>query len=314
MKRKLLTFILALALVFTFGLTANAGMKDYWAQVYSWDGTINADGRLELTKVTSGITYVVMMADSVATLESLYYYDSDQMTTQANPVTGTNYGSTPVGNDMIRFRCDPTEAGDEEVDLIVVDQAGGYTAFVEDFTQYKHSIVIDERPNVRHHGCAFIVTTGSSTEIDTGIQFDRISVIDSMAIEVGTAMSGSAGSALVSFGLAGAGTHGDTDGFIIDEELATAGWHDPWRAGVNTSDSLATLAGEQIAIHEVGAVGAFIGYMSTGTSDTGDGEGILLRTPKVIHGTIEQSLVYMFSTSDAATGWALLHFWFTRVH
>jgi len=312
MTRKLLTFVLAIALVFSVAMTAHAGFKDMWAQVYSWDGTLTADGKMELTKITSGITYAVMKADSVATLETLYYYDSDAMTSLANPVSGTNYGSATVGNDMIRFRVDPAETNDEAVDLIVVDQAGGYTAFVEDFDQYTHSVIIDERPNVRHHGCAFIVTTGSSTEIDTGIQFDRVSVIDAMLIEVGTAMSGGAGSAEVSFGLAGAGTDGDADGFIIDEVLATAGFHDPFRSGVNTSVSLVT-TGEGMAIFAAGAVGPFLGYMSTGTSDTADKQGMLVRTPKIIHGTIEQSLVYMFSTKEATDGWGLLHFWFTRI-
>ena len=109
------------------------------------------------------------------------------------------------------FRCDPTETTDTYVDLIVVDQAGGYTAFVEDFDEYTHSIIIDERPNVRHHGCAFIATGGSSTEIDTGIDFDDVSIIDYMVVEIGTAISGGT-TPLLDVGILSSGTNGDSDG------------------------------------------------------------------------------------------------------
>ena len=57
-----------------------------WAKVYSWDGTIADTGKFVLAEITTGITFAVMMADSSATLETIYVYDSDAYTSLANPV------------------------------------------------------------------------------------------------------------------------------------------------------------------------------------------------------------------------------------
>ena len=312
--RKLLTFILALALVFCMTLPASAVNRDMWAQVYSWDGTMTADGRMELTKITSGITYVVMMADSIATPESLFYYVSDQMTTQANPVTGTSYTDAAIGNDMVRFRVDPTETNDIYVDLIVVDQAGGYTAFVEDFTQYKHSIIIDERPNVRHHGVAFICTTTSSTEVDTGIDFDKVSIIDDMAIEVGTAFPTNTA---ISVGLLAAGTNGDANGFMTYEGMGTQGFSLLTEGGVDLTIPLVSSGVEQLWIPVQPQFGTWLGHWQIGTGVTTSiapqTESLLIRRHLLVYGTWETSLTYTLPVIAADTGWGLIHYWFTRI-
>jgi hypothetical protein len=312
--RKLLTFVLAVAILFSFSLTANATYKNMWAQVYSWDGKMTADGKLELTKLTSGVTYVVMMKNSTATLESLYYYNSGQMTTQANPVTGTNYTSATIGNDMIRFKVDPTETNDAAVDLIVVDQSGGYTAFVEDFDQYTHSIIIDERPNIRHHGVAFLYTTGSSSEVDTGIAFDKVSVIDDIMVEVGTAFSSNT---TLAIGILSTGTNGDKDGFLIEKAcLATAGYHTLYEGAVDLTVPVVSSGGERAGFINSSYIGTFLGNFMQGTSDSAlaeAGVGDLYRHPLLIHGSWENNLSYIFSTLEATTGWGLIHFWFTRI-
>ena len=150
--RKLLTFILALALVFALTMPASATYKNMWAYVYSWDGDLTADGRYELTRIETGISFVVLQRNSGVTMETLYVYDKTPLATtgMAQPVTGTSYASDTVCNDMVAFRVDPGETLDTYVDLIVVDQAGGYTAVVNDFTENTHTIVIDERP-LREH-------------------------------------------------------------------------------------------------------------------------------------------------------------------
>lgn len=311
MIKKLLTLILAIGLIFALSMPAKADFKDMWAYVYSWDGSMTSDGRYELTRVTSGITFVVMMADSVATLETLYEYNDDAFTSLANPVTGTNFTSATVCNDMVSFRVDPTESGDADVDLIVVDQAGGYTAFVEDFNQYKHSIIIDERPNVRHHGCAFIVTSGSSSEIDTGIDFDDISIIDKMIIEVGTAFETDVA---MEVGILSTGTGGDANGFIESEGLATAGFHNPLRAGVDHS-SYSASSSEQGGIINEGSAGTWLAHVFAGTGDTETlaPESLFLPSQLLIHATWENSLTYTFGTTACSTGWGIIHFWFTRI-
>lgn len=309
--KKLFTLVTVIVLALFFIVPANAAMKDMWAKVYSWDGKQTARGLPVLTEITENVTYVVMMRNSVATLETLTKYDDDAYTSLANPVSGTNFGSATVGNDMIRFRVDPTETNDTYVDLIVVDQAGGYTAFVEDFDEYTHTIVIDERPNKRHHGVAFIYTTGSSSEIDTGIDFDDISLIDKMMIEVGTAFDTNVA---MSVGILSTGTNGDSNGFIEDEGVATAGWHNPWRAGVDLTSYTFSSGGEAAAYIIRPAAGTWLMNFGAGTSDTGTFNiGHLNRQQLLIHGTWENSLTYTFGTTAASTGWGMIHFWFTRI-
>ena len=155
MFKKLIKFTLAFMMIFTLVVPANAVMQDMWAKVYSWNGQVNARGQLQLTEINSGVMYVVMVRNSAATPETLTYYNNDAYTSLANPVTGTSFASDTISGDKIAFRVDPTytstedpEYDDKVVDLIVVDQAGGYTAFVEDFDQYTHTIVIDQRPAI----------------------------------------------------------------------------------------------------------------------------------------------------------------------
>lgn len=303
-------FVALLVVGFAFASPSQAAFKDMWAKVYSWDGSMTADGRYELTEITSGVTFVVMQANSVATLETLYYYNNSAFTALANPVSGTNFASDTVCNDMVSFRVDPSETNDTYVDLIVVDQAGGYTAFVENFSEYKHSIIIDERPGVKHHGVAFIYTTGSSSEIDTGIDFDTNSLIHDMILEIGTAFDTDVG---INVGILSSGTNGDPDGFISGATLATAGYKSPWRAGVDLTSYSYSSGGEAGAIINKPTVGTFLGYVDAGTSDTADDAGLAFKEQIMLHGTWETSLTYTFSTTAASTGWGMIHYWFTRV-
>ena len=311
--KRFATLLLALALVFCVFMPANAAMKDMWAKVYSWDGTLTADGKMELTAINSGVTYVVMMADSTATLETLYYYQDDAYTSLGNPVTGTNFTDAAIGNDMVRFRVDPSETNDASVDLIVVDQAGGYTAFVENFNEYKHSIIIDERPNVRHHGCAWILTTTSSTECDTGIDFDTVSIVDDMAIEVGVAFPTNTA---INVGILSSGTNGDADGFIVSEGMGTEGFSLLCEAGVDLTIPVFSSGGEMGCLLNEPAFGTFLGNFTVGTSDSGAGgvyQGVYIRRNLLLYGTWETSLTYTLPLIAADTGWGIIHFWFTRI-
>jgi len=305
--------VLFIAMMLSFPVTGHSAAKDMWAYVYSWDGKMNTDGKMVLTRITSGVTYVVLQTNSLATLETLTYYNNPNNTSLANPVTGTNFASDTISGDMIAFRCDPSETNDTAVDLIVVDQTGGYTAFVEDFDQYTHTVIIDERAGVRHHGCAFIATGGSSTETDTGIDFEDVSVIEYMMVEIGTPISGGT-TPLLDVGLLSSGTNGDSDGFLNDCSLATAGFVQPYRAGIDNS-SYSVTSSEQGGIINVGPVGTFLGHMYAGTGDTETlaAESCFVPQTLTICGTYENSLTYTFPTSHASTGFGLIHFWFTRI-
>jgi hypothetical protein len=321
--KKLLKLALILAVAFALVMPVHAANRDMWAKVYSWDGRISDTGRMVLSEITTGITYAVLMKDSSATIETLYAYGDRNMTALANPVTGTNFASSSSGKEAIRFRVDPLEADDMTVDLMVVDQAGGYSAFVEDFNIYTHTIVIDERPNVIHHGYAFIDTGTASTDIDTGIDFDRPSIIHDMIVEVGLAFPTNM---YLDVGLDTSGTNGLSQGFIDSQGLGTAGYHAISRPGVDltlpmitvnaTSDRLYFLSDGDASTEEYNA-GTWLGHLeyavSSGETNAIFSGGLFARDELMIHGTWEQTLVYTFGTTSASTGWGVIHYWFTRI-
>lgn len=214
--KRLFKILMIIAVAFVLVAPAHAEWRDMWAAVYKLD---NSGGGERLTRITSGITFKVLQADS-DTAETLYVMqDKQAFTSLTNPVTTTNFNSATVCNDTVSFRVDPGHSGDEYVDLIVVDTAGGYTAFIENFDRYNHRIVIDQRPNVLHHGC-YWYADASTSEIDTGIDFDYDTAIFTLFAEVVTAQTGGT----LSVGVLSSGTNGDADGFLATEDISSAGY------------------------------------------------------------------------------------------
>lgn len=333
MRKIILAIVLVISLTFGLTLTANAkavGIQDMWANVYSWDGSMTANGLMEVTRITTGISFVVLQRDSTVTMETLYVYGkkTEVTTGMAQPVTGTSFAAASVCDDKVAFAVDPSETGDTYVDLIVVDQAGGYTSVVRDFTKHTHTIIIDERPLIKHWGAAWLITTATSTNITTGIEFDRPSIIHEMKIQVCTAF---ASMTVVHVGLTAAGTNGDHDGFIHGEQIATQGWNSIYRPGVDLTRYLVSSAGERGCYASTRtpndgllgpSLGTFLGNWMLGTSDTAidsRGIGILNRECLLLHGTTEQSLTYNFGTGVASavaansTGWGIVWFNFTAI-
>jgi len=206
---------MVIAVTFILAVPAQAEWRDMWAAVYK---LTNSGGGDRLTLISSGITFKVLQADS-DTAETLYVMrDKNKLTSLTNPVTTTNFNSATVCNDVVSFRVDPGHSGDEYVDLIVVNTAGGYTAFVENFDRYNHRIVIDQRPNIQHHGCIWYSET-TTDEIDTGIDFGYDTNISAVWNEVvNTVAAGT-----VDVGLLSSGTNGDADGLLDGVLLTTAG-------------------------------------------------------------------------------------------
>lgn len=300
MFKKLLTFTAIIMLSLFLVIPAQAGFKNMWAQVYSWDGSINASGRAELTEITSGITFQVLQAGS-DTIETLLEYGTS--TSLTNPVTTTNYAlATKMrkGAGVLSFRVDPGETNDVAVDLIVVDTSGGYTAFVEDFDQYTHSIIIDERPNIQHSGTIwFTYAAGSATEIDTGIDFDYDSFIHDVWVEPVTVDS----TETIDVGTLSGGTDGDANGFRALVSVATAGF---------VKDTGIIVAGSTHDYVAASTYGADLVTAITGT-DAGDTDvGGKSYIGHVITGANEQSLTYTLTAgSDTAVGY--IHYLFTRL-
>jgi len=273
--RKFSKFLLVLIMAFFIvAPQAHAVMQDMWANVYSWDGSESVDGKPVLTLVTSGITYKVLAIDS-DTAETLYVFNSDAYTSLTNPITTTVFATDATGMDKVAFRVDPTDANnDRYVDLIVVDTAGGYTKFVENFDKYQHTIVIDERPGIMHHGIIWFAAT-STSETDTGIDFDYDTAVHKVIVEIVTAHAGSTD--YLSVGTNSSATvpaeAAAEAGFVVDAAVATAGY----------------------VVQSAANMGTFLD----------DGTNNLVH---VINGSVDPNLIY--SASPAA---GYIHFFFTRL-
>ena len=294
--RKLFKFILALAVVFCMVAPVQAAYHDYWANVYSWDGKMTTDGKPVLTRLTSGVTFKVL-AVGTDTSETLTYYNVEAMTSLTNPVTTTNFASNSVCNDRVAFRCDPTDAtNDRDVDLIVVNTAGGYTAFVEDFSYYNHSIIIDQRPNIQHHGCIWFAA--STAETDTGINFVYDTFIHDVWVEIVTVDA----TETLDVGLLSSETAGDANGLRALVSVATAGY---------PTDTAVITGGTNIDYIPVTTYGALLVTAITG-SDAVATCGGKSYIGHIVTGANAVSLTHTGSAgSDTAAGY--IHYFFTRL-
>lgn len=302
MLRKFIKTFLIVLLLCLFMAPNSHGtgiLYNMWAKVYSWDGTMNNRGQAELTPVVTGITYKVLQAGS-DTVETLYEYGDRLFTSMVNPVTTTNYASSTVsqcGGGQICFRVDPGETNNIAVDLIVVDTAGGYTAFIEDFDSTTHTVVIDERPNIMHHGTIWF-TSNSNSETDTGIDFDYDTMIHDVRIEIVTTDTGET----LDVGLLASGTNGDANGFLTLRSVANKGY--PADTGIITDGTI-------VDFTAVTTYGELLVAAVTGTDTTG-GYGGRSYLGHIVLSANEQSLTYT-ETSGGDTAAGYIHYYFTRM-
>ncbi len=296
MKRfKLFTLVLV-AFAFFIAAPAQAVIQDMWADVYTWDGKMSADGKPTLTLKTSNITYKVL-AVGTTTAETLYYYNTPAMTSLTNPVTATVFTSATVGMDRIQFAVDPTDAtSDRYVDLLVVDLVGGFTAFVDNFDKYTHAIVIDERYGIGHHGTIWFGAASIAVQ-DTGIHFIAGSFIQDVRVEVVKAGDGLS----LDVGILAAATGGDTDGFLANILLTTTGW---------VTDTGVITAGTTIDWTAATTYGALLYTAITGSDAVATGGGRSYLGHIITSETSAGNLVYGMSTTDSTGGY--IHYWFTR--
>ena len=297
--KRLFKLLTALMLVFILAAPVQAGLKDMWAQVYSWDGDISANGQMELTKVETGITFQVLKT-TTGLMETCYEYNDPTMTALVNPVTTTSYalGTIMKAAGVLSFRTDPTAADDESVDLVVVDTAGGYTAFVEDFTRYDHTIVIDERPGIQHVGMVPVLFLASSAEVDTGVDFDYHTLIHDVKVMTTVLDAG----VTVDVGTLSGGTNGNANGFI--DGVSTAATGIPTDTGIITG-------GTNIDYTAVSTYGVLLHTSITGSDAVATNGGSTDLKGYLITGANEQSLTYTPSNSDTFYGYIVVSF--TRI-
>lgn len=267
--KRITYFLIALVLALCLTAPAQAEFKDFWADVYSWDGQMSVDGKPVLSHETADITFKVLQRNS-DTAETLYEYADGTMTSLTNPVTAANFASATVCNDKVAFKVDPTEATDTYVDLIVVDTTGGYTYFFEDFTVNDHTIVIDERPGVVHQGMIWF-TLPSTTETSTGVTFAADTLVQAVQVEVVTVDTTGTGTMDVGTDSSSGGT---ADGFLNDVATSSTGYI---QESISTSGSFMDSTDFYMSGYSIDGTdeGVMTYRATTGTGAAGDAEGYI---------------------------------------
>lgn len=295
MIKKALTYLTVLLVALAFAVPAQAEFKDMWAKVYK--RTSASEREDALTEVTSGITFKVLQRNS-ETAETLYYYNSNAFTSLTNPVTTANFASNTVMRQAgeVSFRVDPGESGDRYVDLIVVNTVGGYTAFVPDFDEYSHRIILDQRPMVQHHGMIWfsgqVSGATTATVTDTGVNFEAGTWITNVWRETSTISYEDS----IDIGLLSTGLGGDDDGFLDGCSISNA----LQSVYGDSSDPSLTI---DVAFYSI--VGAFLdANLPTGARNMG---GHLIqagRSSDLVYATVSVSNPY------AATARGYIHYTF----
>jgi hypothetical protein len=196
------------ALLMLFGV-ANAADYNYWAYVYKLDKTKGSSIEDQKSRITSGITFKVLTRNT-DTASTLVYFNGT--TSLTNPVTTTNFEDNAVCNDQVKFKI--TGVSTDQVDLLVVDTNGGYSAFIEDFDTKTHSILIDETPGIKHKGTIWF-SASSASATDTGVNFLPDTMIHDVRTETVTVDATET---------IDVGTADTADGFIDGRSVATAGY------------------------------------------------------------------------------------------
>lgn len=286
---KLFKLFLIISLVGGLFTPAMATNYEYAADAYR--KTITTEGELELIKITSGVTFKVLTVntDTAATITV-----RNSSTSLTNPVTTTSFAAASACKGQVRFR-----GTESSFDVIVTDTAGGFTAFVEGFTPYDHKIIIDERPNMMHHGC--IPVASSVAETDTGVDFKYDTVIHNVMLEVVTIDA----SETVDVGLLSSETSGDADGLLaaVSVTTGTEGYYNPLY-------TTTTAGSNETYISTAATVGVFLGVSVVGT-DVNEDTGIQNNWEHVVLGANAVSLTHTGSAgSDTFAGY--IHYWFTQ--
>lgn len=286
--KKLFSSILLITLaVLVMAATAPAAYYDYTATVYKKSATTK--GSETLIPITTGITFKVLTANA-DTSATITRFADDKNTAVTNPVTAANFASATVCAGKVQFRSTATS-----VDLIVVDTAGGFTAFVEGFTPYDHTIVIDETPNVMHHGMIWFGASDNALT-DTGVDFLPDTIIHDVIVEIVTVDNTET---------LNVGTADTAAGFISALSLATAS------EGYKLDTGFIT-GGNTIDFIAATQYGTLLTTAITG-SDVVATVGGNTRKPHIVTTAgVDDDLTYTGSAgSDTAAGY--IHYFFTRM-
>jgi hypothetical protein len=168
--------------VLLFGGSAFAAWDKYTINVYRDKGF--ASGPTGNAAATSAIQYMVLKAGEQGTLAAIY---SDAgMTKKTNPVSATTFDT----KGYITFYVDDSIYS--TVDLIIVDNVGGFTTFLDGITNTVHTAIINEQAGEKHMGMMWYTVSCNATDAkdltsapyDTGVDILAGSFIEDIVVEV----------------------------------------------------------------------------------------------------------------------------------
>jgi len=289
MKKQFWLISLILMLLVIFTLPAFA-YNDFYAQVVKRDNT--TFGNVGLTPITSGITYQVLDAGT-NTISTLTKFADNTYTSVTNPVSTTVFAASTGGNGNIKFRNANTT-----VDIIVTDTNGGYTAVVKGFSLSQHTIVIDETPNMPHHGIIWFAP--STAETNTGVSFVPDTFVSDVRVQVITTDSAKT----IAVGLLSTQPNGSATGFITGLLMTTAGY---------VADTAVSTKGTNGQYYPASTYGAFLYTCTTGTDSANvDLVGGKTWTGYTVTGSNATTITYTGS-GGTTTAAGYIHYWFTRL-
>ncbi len=130
-----------------FVVPAEARYEHYQIKVQKDLGYFGGTGGF--VDITSGIQYLVLQAGAdghEANTVHATLYTNGGAATMSNPVNNDTFDA----EEQIDFWL--LTADDASCDIIIVDNSGGFTLYMDGVTPQIHNAVINERPNVSHHG------------------------------------------------------------------------------------------------------------------------------------------------------------------
>jgi len=303
MKRFLKIAILALVGLMLFVGPACAGYDHYTINVYKDTGY--RTGSFGYPQITSGIQYFVLDKDlateaPAVPVEAVIYNDRG-MTEMRNPV----FADTFDAEGKINFWVDDTDGA---VDIMIVDNAGGYSLKLDNVTPSCHSAIIDERTGMQHHGKIWfslgtsLIFSGISTSadghvtdtgIETGVVFPVATMIHAVDVEFIQAATDSADSIL------NIGLSSDLVALRQDQLSGGGGYFEAMWTDVSTAGALFVaeacvqtgITGVQIASPYITVEALSLNFTVESGDGTQDG-----------HGTLPTPFL---------AGWGFIHYFFT---
>jgi len=309
-KLFILSMVVALFGIFT-APAAHAGYIHFTITVYKDTGYATSAGGY--TQLTSGVQYIVL-EDTADSLETIY---SDTAgTAMTNPVTATVFNTT----DDIDFYVSDAETA---VDIIVVDNSGGYTAILDNCTTSTHTCIIDETPGVQHKNIIWYCMYSSGAtpranaldgNIDTEVDLLDGMIVHDVQIEVVQASAGSSIGLCVGGGSTG---EGDIDGFVGPQDVDVGVGRIVATKNRAIRTAVACPYYGAFFTHEVGDNAA---AFCDGTEDVSiywEGPAF----PYQVNGA--HCLSYRISSSDStantaqwfssSVGWGFIHYWVSKL-